>query len=79
MANYIAMAAILEPGDEVVIESPAYDPLLASRAFLGANVKRFERRFEDGFRVDPDSVDRRGNESHAADRDHQYAQSRPAP
>src|SRR5262245_2076217 len=27
MANYLAMSAVLEPGDEVVIEQPAYDPV----------------------------------------------------
>ena len=58
MANYLAMAAILEPGDEALIERPAYDPLVSAAAFLGANVKRFERRFEDRFRIDPDEVDR---------------------
>ncbi len=58
MANFMAMAAILERGDEAVIERPAYDPLVSAAAFLGANVKRFERRFEDGFRVDPDEVER---------------------
>ena len=58
MANYLAMAAILEPGDEVVVERPAYDPLVSAAAFLGANVKRFVRRFEEGFRVDPNEVER---------------------
>ena len=58
MANFMAMAAILEPGDEALIERPAYDPLVSAAAFLGANVKRFERRFENGFRVDPDEVER---------------------
>src|SRR5438128_1211329 len=28
LANYLAMAAILEPGDEVIIEQPAYGPIL---------------------------------------------------
>jgi aspartate/methionine/tyrosine aminotransferase len=58
MANYLAMAAILEPGDEVVVELPAYDPLVSAAAFLGATVKRFERRFEEGFRIDPIAVQR---------------------
>jgi aspartate/methionine/tyrosine aminotransferase len=58
MANYLAMAAIIEPGDEVVVERPAYDPLVSAAAFLGASVKRFERRFEDGFRIDPAEVER---------------------
>lgn len=56
MANYIAMAAVLQPGDDVVIESPAYDPLIGIARFLGANVKRFERRMDHGFLVEPDSV-----------------------
>jgi len=58
MANFLAMATILEPGDEVVVERPAYDPLPAAAAFLGASVKRFERRFEEGFRVDPAEIER---------------------
>jgi aspartate/methionine/tyrosine aminotransferase len=49
MANYLAMAAVLEPGDEVLIEWPAYDPLISIASYLGANIKRFERRFEKGF------------------------------
>src|SRR5262249_25907434 len=28
MANYLAMSAVLEPGDEAIIEQPGYDPLL---------------------------------------------------
>ena len=58
MANYMAMAAILEPGDEALIERPAYDPLVSAASFLGASVKRFEHRFEEGFRVDPSEVER---------------------
>lgn len=56
MANHLAMAAVLEPGDEVLIERPAYDPLIAVAHFLGATVKRFERRFEAGFGFDVDEV-----------------------
>ena len=58
MANHLAMAAVIEPGDEVLIERPAYEPLLAVAAYLGAEVKRFERRFEDGFAIDPEEVSR---------------------
>jgi aspartate/methionine/tyrosine aminotransferase len=58
MANFLAMAAILEPGDQVVVERPTYDPLLSAAAFLGADVKRFERRVEEGFRIDPSQVER---------------------
>ncbi len=58
MANHLAMAALIDPGDEVLIERPAYEPLLATASYLGAEIKRFERRFEDGFAIDPDEVSR---------------------
>lgn len=58
MANHLAMAAILEPGDEALIEQPAYDPLLGIARYLGANVKRFIRRFEEGFRIDLREIER---------------------
>jgi aspartate/methionine/tyrosine aminotransferase len=52
MANHLAMAGLLDHGDEVLIEEPTYEPLLAIAEYLGASIKRFPRRFEDGFRVD---------------------------
>jgi aspartate/methionine/tyrosine aminotransferase len=52
MANHLAMAALLEHGDEVLIEQPTYDPLLVIAEYLGAKIKRFPRRFEDGFKID---------------------------
>lgn len=59
MANHLAMAAVVEPGDEVLIERPVYEPLLAIASYLGAEIKRFERRVEDGFALDPDEVSRK--------------------
>jgi aspartate/methionine/tyrosine aminotransferase len=56
MANFMVMAAIIEPGDQVLVEFPAYDPLVAAAGFLGAQVRRFERRFEEGFSIDPSQV-----------------------
>ena len=56
MANFVAMAALVSPGDEVLIECPAYDPLLGAAGFLGATVTRFIRRPEDGFRLDAEAV-----------------------
>jgi len=58
MANHLAMAALIEHGDEVLIEQPAYDPLLAVAQYLGAKIKRFPRRFEDGFKIDIDKLGR---------------------
>ncbi len=56
MANFLAMATVIERGDEVLIEQPAYDPLLAAAGYLGAQVKRFSRSFENGYRIDPDEL-----------------------
>src|SRR5512144_2634534 len=55
-ANFLACAAILEIGDEVLIEHPAYDPLAAAARMLGAAVRFFERRFEEGYVPDADRV-----------------------
>ena len=53
MANHLAMAAVLDPGDEVLIEQPVYGPLLDVAEYLGAHAKRIPRRFEAGFVLDP--------------------------
>src|SRR5438067_6732804 len=58
MANHLAMAAIIEPGDEVLIEHPAYGPILDVAYYLEANVKRFRRAEEKGWVVDPAEVRR---------------------
>ncbi len=58
MANHLAMAAILEHGDEVLVEHPAYDPLLEVPRYLGAKIKRFHRRFAEGFRLDAQEIER---------------------
>jgi hypothetical protein len=58
MANHLAMAALVEPGDEVLIEQPTYELLLSAATYLGADIRRFPRRFEDGFRVDAREVER---------------------
>lgn len=56
LANHLAMAAILEPGDEVLIEEPTYELLLNTAEFLGAKVRRFSRCFDGKFTVDPADV-----------------------
>jgi aspartate/methionine/tyrosine aminotransferase len=57
MANFLAMAALISPGDEVLVEHPTYELLLGAASFLGAEIKRFERKPEDGFRLDPEQVE----------------------
>jgi aspartate/methionine/tyrosine aminotransferase len=59
MANHLAMAACFEFGDEVLVEQPTYELLLSTARFLGAKIRRFRRRFEDDFRIDPQEVERR--------------------
>jgi aspartate/methionine/tyrosine aminotransferase len=56
MANHLAMAAIIEPGDEVLIEHPAYGPILDVAQYLHADVKRFVRARENGWAVDPGEI-----------------------
>lgn len=58
MANHLAMAAAFEPGEEVLIEHPTYELLLATAQYLGAKVTRFKRHFEDGFRIDLRELER---------------------
>jgi aspartate/methionine/tyrosine aminotransferase len=57
-ANYLALAAATDPGDEILIEQPAYDPLLNVARFLGLEIRRFQRRAEQDFAVDPAEVER---------------------
>ncbi len=55
-ANFLAFAALVKAGDDVLVERPGYDPLMGPVALLNANVTRFDRRFADGYRLDPDAV-----------------------
>ncbi|HEV8169158.1 MAG TPA: aminotransferase class I/II-fold pyridoxal phosphate-dependent enzyme [Pyrinomonadaceae bacterium] len=56
-ANHLAMAALIEPGDEILFEQPAYEPMFAAALYLGAKVRRFARRFDNGFRVDLEELE----------------------
>jgi hypothetical protein len=58
MANHLAMAALLESDDEVLIEEPGYEPIIATADYLGARIRRFPRRLEAGFQVDPRDIER---------------------
>jgi aspartate/methionine/tyrosine aminotransferase len=55
---WLAYAAVLSPADEVLVETPAYEPLWRTAAGVGARIARFTRRPEDGFAIDPDRVAR---------------------
>jgi hypothetical protein len=55
-ANHLAFATLLAPGDDIVMERPVYDPIEMLARHLGATVRHFPRRPENGFWVDPADV-----------------------
>lgn len=57
-ANYLALAAVTESGDEILVEQPTYDPILGAARFLGLDIKRFPRRAENNFAIDVDELAR---------------------
>ena len=59
MANHLAFAATLEPGEEALVEWPTYELLTSTLEYLRVNVRYFNRRMEEGFRVDPEEVERK--------------------
>jgi len=59
MANFVALTALVHRGDEVLVERPTYDPLLAILGHIGAKVIRFERRAEKGFRLGLGEIERK--------------------
>jgi aspartate/methionine/tyrosine aminotransferase len=56
MGNFLALAATIEPGDEVLIEHPTYELLVSAARYLGAEVKRFPRRFNESFRINLNEI-----------------------
>lgn len=55
-ANFLVYAALLEPGDDVLVERPGYDPLLGAARLFSTTTTRFDRTFESGFALDPERV-----------------------
>jgi aspartate/methionine/tyrosine aminotransferase len=51
-ANHQAMAALIEPGDEVIIEDPTYELMAEALGYLQADLKRVPRRLEENFALD---------------------------
>jgi aspartate/methionine/tyrosine aminotransferase len=58
MANHLAMATLIDPGDEVLIEQPTYELLTSTLLFLGAALKTFVRDEDNGYALDPAEVRR---------------------
>jgi aspartate/methionine/tyrosine aminotransferase len=57
MANLLALDALVEPGDEVLIEEPTYELIVSAAEHLGARVVRFPRRAETGFALAPSAIE----------------------
>jgi aspartate/methionine/tyrosine aminotransferase len=57
-ALFLAYAALLSPGDELLVERPGYEPLARTAEGLGALVHSFDRPEAEGFRIDPSRVAR---------------------
>jgi aspartate/methionine/tyrosine aminotransferase len=55
MANYLAMAAVLNPGDEVLIEHPTYELIVDVALQIGAKIRRF-KRLPSSFSIEVDSI-----------------------
>ena len=58
MANHLAMAALIDAGDEVLIEEPAYELLVSAALYLGADVRRFRRSEQSGYALDAAEIRR---------------------
>jgi len=56
LANHIAMASLIEPGDEILLEQPTYELLTSTASYLGARVRRFLRRKENHYRIEPSEL-----------------------
>jgi len=59
MANYFALAACAELGDEALIEQPTYALLLDTARYLGLEIQRFQRPPATGYQVDLADLERR--------------------
>lgn len=58
MANYLAFATLLAPGDHVVIERPAYGLLVDALRYIGGVLRPFDREAQAGWAIDPEAVRR---------------------
>lgn len=53
MANHLVCSLLLNPGDEVLVEDPAYEPLVSLPQYFRAKVVPLPRRTADGYQPDP--------------------------
>jgi len=55
-ANFLVFLSLLEAGDEVIVEQPGYEPLWKTPEAFGAHVGFWERRFEDRYQLDLETL-----------------------
>ena len=58
LANFLVAAALVQPGDRVVLERPVYEPLVRIVEAAGGVPAWVDRRMEDGWAVDPEALRR---------------------
>lgn len=59
MGLFIACSAVLKAGDQALLESPIYEPIHRAAEHTGAELKTLERRFERGYQLDIEEVERK--------------------
>src|SRR5580765_8566785 len=58
LANYLALAATTEPGDDIMVEQPTYELILSTAKYLGLEIRRFLRRAENNFALELAEIER---------------------
>jgi aspartate/methionine/tyrosine aminotransferase len=58
-ANHLALAAIADPGDDILVEDPGYELIATTAQFLGLAVSTFPRRFEEQYRINVEEIAKR--------------------
>ncbi len=58
MANFVVLAGLLAPGDDLLVEAPTYELIVSAARFLGAGVVSFARAAAEEFRIDPEAIAR---------------------
>lgn len=59
MGIFLAFAATLQRGDEILLEVPNYEPFYRIARYFGVEVKILDRLFEKGFQIDLEELERR--------------------
>ena len=55
-ATFLALGALIRPGDTILAEWPGYDPQKGAARFLDARINTFDRSWATGFALDPERI-----------------------